>query len=226
MKKSLLTISTAAFAAMATFFGGTASAGQYPVAPPGTYVTLDLSSFIQSVPSQTPGLPVPNPVIGDHLGQHPGAFVSGQPAPGTFFVGVFAGPIDTSNLNAKLYLWETSVAGLGGSTGPQIQLGYWNGTAFSAYGNPQAASYLDTGVAGDIAGMDIYSSIIPLSAFGIYPGFPNLLNAVEIEAADISAHNQVTAVAIPETSATLLLGASLACLLGYGWKRNKKPLRG
>jgi hypothetical protein len=53
-----------------------------------------------------------------------------------------------------------------------------------------------------------------------------LLNAVEIEASDFNAHNQVIAVAvIPEPSATLLLGTGLACLLGYGWQRKAKPLR-
>jgi hypothetical protein len=218
MKKSLLTIIAAAFAGMAAFFGGTASAGDYPVAPPGTYITLQLSSFIQSVPSQSSGLPVPNPVIGDHLGQHPGAFGSGQPPVGTYFIGVFAGLIDTSDPGAGVYLWETSPAGLGGGTGPQIQLGHWDGTAFSADGNPQAASYSDSGVAGDTAGMDIFSSFTPLSAFGISPGAPLCLNAVRIEAT-VSGHNQVTAVAVvPEPSFTLGIlshpAATSACVGG------------
>jgi hypothetical protein len=220
MKKSLLTIIAAAFAGMAAFFGGTASAGQYPVAPPGTYITLQLSSFIQSVPSQSSGLPVPNPVIGDHLGQHPGAFSSGQPPVGAYFVGVFAGLIDTSDPGTGVYLWETTGPGLGGGAGPQIQLGHWDGTAFSAYGSPQAASYSGTGVLEDVGGgmyYEIYSSFTLLSAFGISPGAPLCLNAVRIEAT-VNAHNQVTAVAVvPEPSFTLgILSQPVATSAGVG----------
>jgi hypothetical protein len=230
MKKSLLTIMAAGFAGMASFFGGAASAGQYPVAPPGTYVTLQLSSFIQSVPytSWTESPDPNNPVIGDNLNQHPGAFNTGQPSVGVYFIGVFESPIDTSNPNAAVYLWETTSVGFGGQSGPQIQLGYWDGTAFSAYGSPRAASYWDTGVSTDVGGgiyMEINSSMTLLTDFGISPGFPPLLNAVEIEVVDFFAHNQVIAVAVPEPSATLLLGTSLACLLGYGWQRKPKPLR-
>ena len=91
MKKSLLTIMAAGFAGMATFFGGAASAGQYTIAPPVTYVTLPLSSFIQSVPyTSWTGSPDPNnPVIGDNLNEHPGAFYTGMPSVGLYFIGVF-----------------------------------------------------------------------------------------------------------------------------------------
>lgn len=210
MKKSLLAISTAAFAGMATFFGATTSAGDYPVAPPGTYVTLPLSNFVQSVPSQSPGLPVPNPVIGDHVGQHPGGFATGQPMPGTFFIGVLAGSIDTSDLAAGVYLWETSYPGSGGATGPEIQLGHWDGMTFSAYGSPQPASYSGTGVLADVGGglyYEIFSSFTLLSAFGISLGSPLLLDAVKITATG-SAHNQVTAVAVT----------------GYGYQPPESPL--
>ena len=231
MKKSLLTVIAAAFAGLATFFGGGAFAGQYPVAPPFTYVTLELSSFIQSVPyTSWTGSPDPNnPVIGDNLNQHPGAFYTGSPLVGAYFIGFFGVPIDTSNPGAAVYLWETTSVGLNGAKGPQIQLGHWNGTAFHAYGNSSAASYYDTGVSvntGSGGYMELNSNITPLTDFGISPGFPALLNAVEIEASDFNAHNQVIAVAvIPEPSATLLLGTGLACLLGYGWQRKAKPLR-
>jgi hypothetical protein len=229
MKKSLLTIMAAGFAGMATFFGSAASAGQYPIAPPVTYVTLPLSSFIQSVPyTSWTGSPDPNnPVIGDNLNEHPGAFYTGMPSVGLYFIGVFGSPIDTSNPNAAVYLWETTSVGFGGQSGPQIQLGYWDGTAFSAYGSPQAASYWDTGVSTGVGGglyMEINSSITPLTDFGISPGFPPFLNAVEIKVVDYSAHNQVIAIAVPEPSATLLLGGGLACLLGYGRQRKKNSL--
>ncbi len=82
----------------------------YPLAPPGSSVTLELDSFIQSVPEQSSGLPDPNPVIGDNIGQHPGAFGVGFPPVGTYFIGVFGGPINTNQPGNAVYLWETSVA--------------------------------------------------------------------------------------------------------------------
>ena len=111
MKKLLTTF--AAFVVIANLFGGQANAGLYPVAPPGTSISLQPADFIQSVPEQSPGLPDPNPVIGDNLGQHPGAFGIGFPDTGTYFVGVFGRPIDTSQPGA-VYLWETTTSGSAG----------------------------------------------------------------------------------------------------------------
>jgi hypothetical protein len=206
----------------------------YPIAPAGSFVALHPGDFIQFVPEQSPGLPDPNPVTGDILGQHPGAFVSGMPPAGTFFVGLFGGAVDTNDPQAALYLWETS-GGLGDAfQGPQIQLGYWNGTAFIPYGNPQAAFYLDTGVLSDLGppwmpaygGREIYSSRTPLSALGIYAGLPLQLNAVRIEATE-SAHDQVTAVAantVPEPSSMLLLCTCIAGgLLTRRCVRGRRP---
>jgi hypothetical protein len=117
-----------------------------------------------------------------------GAFAIGFPTAGTFFVGVFGGPIDTGNPNAAVYLWETTAPSNDVAfTGPRVQLGYWDGLAFMPYGVPQAASYLGTGVPADDPSREITSSITPLSDFGITPGFPFALNAVRIEAADILA---------------------------------------
>lgn len=223
-----LVVTIAATAGMAALSGGSASADLYPVAPPGTFVTLQPRDFIQSVPEQSPGLPEPNPVIGDNLGQHPGAFAIGFPPVGTFFIGVFGGPIDTSKPDAAAYLWETTMGGggdLGGALGPQIQLGFWNGSKFTHYGICVTASYYGTGVFSMTEpGYQINSSITPLSDFHV-TGNP-ILNAVMIKVADPFAHNQVTAVAIntvPEPSTMLFFGTGLAGLLGhYGWQRKKK----
>jgi hypothetical protein len=230
MKKSLLTIMAAAFAGMATFFGGVASAGQYPVAPPPHIVTLTLDDFIQSVPyTSWTGAPDPyNPVIGDNLNQHPGAFYTGQPSVGAYFIGVFGTLIDASRPDTTVYLWETTSVGFDGQSGPQIQLGHWDGTSFTPEGISVAASFYDTLTlvttsANPLIQMELNCSTTPLRDFEIQ-GNP-ILNAVEIEAADINAHNQVIAVAVPEPSATLLLGGGLACLLGCGRQRKKKPLR-
>ena len=199
--------------------GGVVSAALYPVAPPGSFVELQPADFIQFVPDQSPGLPDPNPVLGDNLGQHPGAFGVGFPDAGTFFVGVFGGPINTGHPHAAVYLWETTNPPNGVAfTGPQIQLGNWDGASFHPQGIPQTASYLGTGVLE--AGREITSSITPLSDFGIVPGHPEPLNAVRIEAI-ARLHNQVTAVAanvIPEPAAlvvwTLLVGLMVEHLRG------------
>lgn len=203
-----------------------ASANLYPIAPPYSFVSLDPSNFILSVPQETAGLLDPNPVIGDHLGQHPGAFTNGFPSVDTFFVGLFVRPIATSNPNAAVYLWETTGAAPSSDTfrGPQIEVGYWNGTDFIPYGIPQYAAYADTGVWGPPIYPQITSSITPLSDFGITPEFPILLNAVRIEAHDWTAHNQVTAVAVnlvPEPDILTLIATSFVALLCLGRRRGK-----
>lgn len=206
----------------------------YPVAPPNTMVTLQPADFIQSVPEQSPGLREPNSVIGDHLGQHPGAFDFGFPQVGTFFIGVFGGLIDSSRPENAVYLWETSCC-VGTNdvafAGPQVQLGSWDGIAFIPFGMPITAAYLGTGVLEDHGNppdpmtppfREITSSIISLSEFGISPGVPFVLNAIRVEVNDLSAHNQVTAVAthvVPEPSMVFLLGCGLLSLLGDGWCR-------
>jgi hypothetical protein len=164
-------------------------------------------------------LPAPNSVIGNTLQQHPGAFAIGNPEPGTFFVGVFAAPLATANPAAAVYLWETSGSPDNSQpfAGPQIQLGFWDGAAFTAYGVPQPASYQGTGVYwySDQTYFEITSSVTPLVNFGISPDFPSPLNAVRIEAA-FSAHNQVTAVAaniVPEPRTLLPVATGLAVLL-------------
>jgi hypothetical protein len=156
-------------------------------------------------------------VVGDNLGQHPGW----QGGTGQFFIGVFGGLIDTADPSTSVYLWETS----GGNNtvrfdGPQIQLGYWDGTAFTPYGVPQIASYLGTGVLvfDGIQIREITSSITPLSAFGVTSGFLQLLNAVEISA-NPTGHDQVTAVATdadtPEPAVVLTFAGGLMLLIAF-----------
>ena len=233
MMKRLLT-AMAVVAILAVSLNGTAYADTYPISPPGASVALAARDFIQFVPEESPGLPVPNPVIGNNLGQHPGAFVIGFPELGSYFIGVFGGLIDTSNPTAAVYLWETT-GGFPNTVpfpGPQIQVGYWDGLTFTAYGISQYASYLGTGIPEtgqppDTSRREITSSITPLVAFGITPGFASPLNAVRIEVADFS-HPQVTAVAattVPEPSAMLLLGTGTA-LIGCSRLRSRKESLG
>ncbi|MEI8197382.1 MAG: hypothetical protein WCI73_15905, partial [Phycisphaerae bacterium] len=227
MKLSILIAITAACTGVAILFGGVASANQYAITPPGTMTTLDLNNFVQFVPLGGGDVVVGsnNPVIGDHIGQHPGAFLIGQPTSGSFFVGVFGSPIDTSVSNASVYLWETTSSS-GYFAGPQIQVGYWDGSTFSAYGITQTASYAPTGTLGDPqAGLPMWinCSITHLTDFGINSGFPHVLNAVRIEATP-TGHDQVTALAVPVVplpSSALLGGTSLVCLFGGDWLRRK-----
>jgi hypothetical protein len=207
---------------LVVLLGGTAFADTYPIAPPGATVSLNASDFIQFVPQETPGMPVPNPVSGNNIGQHPGAFGTGFPPVGWFFIGVFGDLINTNDPTSAIYLWETSAAPFtGSSTGPQIQLGYWNGNTFSPFGIPQSASYFGTGAPGMDPFFEITSSITPLIDFGITPGFGSPLNALLVKVVDPNAHNQVTAVAantVPEPSSLLLLGTCIAGLL-VRWQR-------
>lgn len=201
------------------------AAALYPTAPAGTSVLLDHSSFIQYVPSESPGLPNPNPVIDDTLGQHPGAFGIGFPTPGQFFVGVFGDPIDPSaGEGVDVYLWEVEFIAPGEEhtfpwVGPLVQVGFWDGATFQPYGSQVRAWYWDTGqrwlddpdwaLTGP---RPILSSRIPWSSF-VDPGFSHELNAVEVTAT--YGHIMVNAVAaapVPEPRVTLLLCGGLTVL--------------
>ena len=216
---------------MAGFYINSAFANSYPIYPGGTYVTLSSGNFIQSVPDQSPGMPNPNPVIGDNLNQHPGGFGVGWPIENNFFIGVFGGPIDTKNPNAAVYLWETTGGGVGlnGAPGPLISVGFWDGTEFIM--PPDAVTvpshFYDTGqwlypyyYPYDYFYM-ITSSITPLSAFNLGDTTDfGIYNAVKISY-NPHGHNQVTAVAtniVPEPSTFLLLGVGLA---GVGFLRRR-----
>jgi hypothetical protein len=206
-------------------FAGFVTAPDYPLFPPRTSVRLAIESFIQSVPQQSPGLPNPNPVIGDDLGQHPGAFAVGFPPIGSFFVGVFGRPIDTANPGAAIYLWETTAPDSGFQFGPTIEVGFWDGAAFLPSGIPQTAGYRTTGFP-DTAGIrEITSSVTPLSNFGIALQYPGPLNAVRISATSAGAHNQVTAIAativIPEPG-TAVFGLALSAVCASRRIRSRK----
>lgn len=200
---------------------GNAIAKPYPVAPAGTYVTLQPDDFIQSVPLYSDTIPPDSPsgpytLIGDNFYNHPGPIWLYQPA---FIVGVIGHPILANNPDAAVYLWESTGGGLSGDSwpGPGIRLGYWDGTAFTPYGDEVQAVYRDTNVP---LSPDFYltSSVTPLSDFHIV-GTP-LLNVVMVESID-GAHNQVAAVAVsvPEPSGWMLLAGGLAALIS---KRSRR----
>ena len=226
-------------------FVSSASANFYPIAPPHSLVSLDPSEFIYAVPQQTEGLVTPSPIIGDDVGQHPGAWQAADPSygvtgPDLYLVGLFARPIDTSNANAAVYLWRTFGnlgSGYSGSVGgPQIEVGYWDGSTFTRYGRPQFASYRDTGVGGDayihpypceflcFEIHELASSMTLLSDFDIPLGFPTLLNSVRIEAANFYDRQywagsdwRVTGIAanlVPEPETLSLLAVALIALSG------------
>lgn len=222
---------------LGSLWGGTASAGMlYPIAPPGSTVSLEPRDFIQSVPDQTFGLLNPNPVIGDNIGQHPGAFRVGFPPLGSYFVGVFGAPIDLNHPDNAVYLWETSNVSndATGFLGPQIQLGYWNGLNFTGYGITQNALYKPTGVLEDSFPdppfREITSSVTFLKDL-LQDGMGNqldysllTLNAVKIEVTDVNLHNQVTAVAVntvPEPASIAIWGLG-AIGVGLAALRKKK----
>jgi hypothetical protein len=225
-----LAVTLAAAAGMAALSGGPASADLYPIAPPGTSVTLQPSEFIQSVP-QSFGVSYPNPlnqpngdtVIGDDIERHPGAVFNSS---SSFLIGVFGGPIDTSP-GADVFVWHTGRDDFP-FTGPLIQLGHWDdiGKVFTSFGNTVATSFLDTGVSVPVVGFfgELSSSITPVSAFGV-DGIP-FLNAVELTYNNsLGSDNRVTGVAanlVPEPSTMLFFGSGLACLVGYGWQRKKQ----
>lgn len=210
-----------------------AHAALYPVSPPGSAVELPAAAFLQAVPEQSAGvpdnglvLPVPNPVIGDHLGQHPGGFVTGTPTVGAYFVGVFGGNVDTGRSDGAVYLWETSARGGGGGSfaGPTIELGWWSGSAFFAlhdffpFGSPWTVAYAATGRGADDPALEIYSAVVSLTDMGIpqdfVPPAGTALNAVRVTAGGF-AHDQVTAIAatlVPEPGSLLLLATAVAAL--------------
>jgi hypothetical protein len=218
---------------LAAISGVPTSAQLYPAYPPSPgsrpmFAILQPSDFVQSVAQATPFVTNPDELIGDHLGEHPGAFVSGMPPDGSFLVGVFGGPIAADRPNA-IGLWETSgprpIDFIFG--GPGIQLGFWDGFNFIPFGDQVQASYRDTGAPADDAGMHIASSVIPLSRFNLMlPPFVDL-NAIRIEAIP-GGHNQVTGAAInvtnfiPEPSAVVLFGTGLVCVLARAWKVKKQ----
>lgn len=82
----------------------TVFARSYAIAPPGVSVRLQPGDFISYVPQQSPWLPVPNSVVGDNIGQHPGAFKIGFPDVGTYFVGVFGHGISPGEPKTSIYL--------------------------------------------------------------------------------------------------------------------------
>lgn len=230
MKKKALLLSQLVALAVGLLFFTPASAGLYPSLPEYSYVTLEDNEFLRYIADQSPGEPKPNPVIGNNPVQHPGGLYWGDK---NYFIGVFWRGIDTSNPETAIYLWETTGDTLH-SDGPRIQLGYWDGTEFLAYGIPQAAKYRSTGLPVHFEFWErefrgyLNASITPLSDFLIRPDFPFEINAVKIEVYDFSAHNQVTAVAtnhlahVPEPATLPLVAASLLTLLGFTLRQERQ----
>jgi len=231
MNKKTLGLSQLVALVVAVLFFNTASAGLYPSLPEYSYVTLDDNAFLRYIADQSPGEPKPNPVIGNNLVQHAGGLYWVDKY---YFIGVFWRGVDTSNPETAIYLWETTGDALY-SDGPRIQLGYWDGTEFLAYGIPQAARYRPTGVwvhfeswGREFRG-HLNASITPLVDFHIRPDFPFEINAVKIEVYDyFNAHNQVTAVAtnhlahVPEPATLPLVAVSLLTLLGFTLRQERQ----
>jgi len=223
-----LVVAIAAAAGMVGLSGGSASADAYPIAPPGTYASLQPSEFLQSVP-QSRGIGYPNPlgqpngdtILGDDIERHPGAVFDSS---SSFLIGVFGSPIITAP-GADVFVWHTGR--FSQEPGPLIQLGHWDGTAFTGVGRTLATTFLDTGVSVPINAPDpgeLSSSVIPVSAFGV--GGTPILNAVELTYnTSPTADNRVTGVAadlVPEPSTFLFFGTGLAGLFVYEWQRKKR----
>jgi hypothetical protein len=210
-------IKLTALALAAALLPATAShAGVYPVAPPGSTVTLQPADFVQYVPDHSPELNEADRLIGDTLDQHPGGFCCGGLG---YLVGVFGHSFDAAD-PGYVRLWETT----GGSNndnmmGPQITLGHWDGTAFTAYGVSVNAVYNGTGTGS--FGFEVTASATPLAEFRV-GGHP-VLNAVMLDTTGAQMP-QVTAAAIdvvPEPSSVVLQASALGVVRVMGWRRRK-----
>lgn len=190
----------------------------YPLGSSMGQVALEDNDFIQSVPLQSAGfnspylsLPEFNPVIGHRIGQHPGGFVTGMPAPNAFFVGVFAHALDTHDPGAMLYLWETSCCPghVALYDGPLVELGFWSGETFTALGIPpmpdetRSALYRTTGVLADDHQLQIGASAVRLPELGLplgyEPPYGMFVNAIRVRP-NPWGHNQVTAIAATQVA--------------------------